>query len=112
MKNILFISVLFLAVVVSCKKEEKKETPTNKPLEFVSLTASDTNIFVNGLTTLTATATGDGLTYTWTYLYGQIIGSGATVQWTVCHADIFDVTCTIKDSHDSVKQKSIKIYVK
>jgi hypothetical protein len=110
-KNALFILIM-IAFLAACKKEDNTSTPTGQPFKFISLSASDTSILVNGITTITAVATGDGLTYTWSALYGTIIGSGAVVQYTVCHADNFKILCVIKDVNNNSLKDSVYINVK
>jgi hypothetical protein len=68
---------------------------------------------VNGLLTFTADASGDGITYHWSATYGTFVGSGATVNWTVCHSATFVITCEVKDSagNSVKKQRSIKVHV-
>ena len=112
MKKIALLLLLVSAIIViSCKKEKTDTTPVDQqtPLAFTSLTASDTIIRVNMLTTLTAVATGDELTYTWDCEYGSVLGSGNQVQWTVCHADTFWITCTVTDKYKATQKKTIYI---
>jgi hypothetical protein len=110
-KNILILAVL-VVLIAACKKKDDPAPNTGTPLKFVSLTSSDSSILVNGFTTLTAVASGDGLTYTWSSLYGTIIGSGAVVQWTVCHADNFKIMCVVTDVNNNSAKDSIYINVK
>ncbi len=112
MKKIGLVVTMLVVLLVACKKKDNNGPITGQPFKFISLSASDTSIAVNGLTTLTAVATGDGLTYTWSALYGTIIGSGAVVQYTVCHADNFKVMCVIKDVNNNTLKDSIYINVK
>lgn len=113
MKKLLLLLLLIPAlIVVSCKKEKDADVPVDQqtPLVFNSLTATDTIIRVNSLTTITASATGDGLTYTWECEYGSVIGSGSQVQWTVCHADVFWISCTVTDKYNATSKKTINIH--
>lgn len=112
MKKIGLIVIVLVVFMVSCKKNDNSGKSTGTPLKFISLTTSDTTISVNGVTTLTAVATGDGLTYTWSSLYGTIIGSGAVVQWTVCHADHFKIICEVKDVNNNSAKDSVYVNVK
>lgn len=106
-----FLIVLFLpmAILLSCSKDQPAE-PSGNNLQFISLTATDTIIKVNGLTTLTASAKGDGIVYNWSANYGTFIGSGAQVQWTVCHKDKFTINCKVTDSHNQSQTKQIVIH--
>jgi hypothetical protein len=109
MKNI-FISVCLIALVIvaSCKKSETAADPgAGSNFKFNSLVAADTVIKVNDITTITANAIGDGLTYNWTASYGTFVGSGASVQWTVCHDDKFTITCEVIDQYKHSETKTV-----
>ncbi|NOU47576.1 MAG: hypothetical protein HOO86_11025 [Bacteroidales bacterium] len=114
MKKILFLFAILLVVMgSSCSKStDKPDENQNTEFKFVSLASQDTTLPVNGITTVEATATGSGLTYTWTASYGSFIGSGKSVKWTVCHADRFTVTCEVKDNmgHSDTKTVSINVH--
>jgi len=43
--------------------------------------------------------------------YGTFVGSGNTVQWTVCHADNFIITCEVVDKNNHSDTKSVTIKV-
>lgn len=113
-KIILLLFVSSFVLCYSCKKD-KSNTGTQTPFAFTSLNASDTVVNVTTTIHIIATATGDGLTYTWASAdlngnpYGTIIGSGANIQWNVCHNDRFKVTCTVSDSHSNSASKDIII---
>jgi len=110
MKNFLIPIVFILVIIISCKKEKKSdELDTSKPLNFISLVASDSTILVNSTTKITATATGDELIYIWSCEWGTFIGSGSVVDWTVCHADTFNVKCEVKDKYNNSESKYAKI---
>jgi len=112
-KNIFFIAlILVVAVFSSCKKDKTPEAPIQKPLTFTLLSSSNDSMFVGDITTLTAVATGDGLTYTWSSEWGTFVGSGASVQWSACHAALFTVYCEVKDKYNASIKKSIFINVK
>jgi hypothetical protein len=105
-----YISVTLLAmlvIVASCSKKSTDQPGT--PLSFNSLTAADTVVKVNAVTTITADATGDGLTYEWTASYGNFFGSGHAVEWSVCHQATFTITCKVKDSHNNSASKTISV---
>jgi hypothetical protein len=109
MRNI-FISfcLVTLVVIAACKKSETTPDPAaGSNFKFTSLLATDTVIKVNDITTITASATGDGLTYHWTASYGTIVGSGASVQWTVCHQDRFTITCAVTDQYNHSETKTV-----
>jgi hypothetical protein len=109
MRNFIAIICLFSFVMLTaCNKS--KTTPdsgTGSTFKFSSLVAADTVIKVNDITTITATATGDALTYKWTASYGTFVGSGATVQWTVCHQSSFNISCLVTDQYNHSETKTI-----
>ncbi len=108
-KTLLVLSLIFSVIFYSCSKKET-ESPTANNLQFKSLAAADTVIKVNDITTITADAIGDGLSYKWNASYGTIIGSGPQVQWTVCHQDKFTITCQVTDqnNHSDTRQVVIR----
>jgi hypothetical protein len=111
MKKIIYLLPILLTVlIISCSKSTS--TPENNtPFKFTSLVPQDTVIAVNGITNVTANATGSGLTYKWTASYGSFIGSGSNVKWTVCHADKFTITCEVKDDQGHSDSKTVSINV-
>ncbi len=97
-----------LIILAACSKgETTPDQGTGSNFKFSSLVAADTVIKVNDITTVTARATGDGLTYKWTASYGTFVGSGAEVQWTVCHAAKFNITCVVTDQYSHSETKTI-----
>jgi hypothetical protein len=111
MKNIIYFATILVAVlIISCSKSSS--TPENNtPFKFTSLVPQDTVLAINGITDITANATGSALTYKWTASYGSFIGSGAKVKWSVCHADKFTVTCEVKDDQGHSDSKTVSINV-
>lgn len=107
MKIKIIISVILIGLfVVSCKKD--KPQPTANPLVFSSLTAVCDSVAVNALLRINAVATGDNLTYTWEST-GVIIGSGASVDFQICHKDIFTVKCIVTDGALNTDSKTITV---
>ncbi len=105
MKVKLLFPVLFLSLfIVSCKKDKA----TTTPLVFSSLTAEADSVAVNALLKIDAVATGDNLTYTWEST-GNIVGTGATVNFTICHSDVFTVKCTVTDNASNSASKTISV---
>ncbi len=107
---------LVLGIVVcflSCKKEDTSPNPanSNQKFKFISLDADTLSIKVNGTVNLTANAQGNGLTYTWNYSGGSLIGSGRKVIFTVCHAGKFTVSCDVKDNSNNTDSKQVSIQV-
>jgi hypothetical protein len=109
MKKLLsIVCLLTLIVLAACSKSDSSSDPASgNPLEYNSLVAADTLIRVNDITTITANAAGDGLTYKWSASYGTFVGSGAAVQWTVCHKDKFTITCQVTDKYNHTASKSV-----
>jgi len=114
MKQILLlISIFSCIILISCSKSGTGPSDSNgTDFKFVSLVPKDTAIQVNGITTITATATGSGLSYKWTASYGTFVGSGSMVQWTVCHSDKFKITCEVKDNNGHSDSKEIYIHAR
>jgi hypothetical protein len=114
MKKIIYIVTMLVAVlVISCSKSSSTPENNNPGAEFkfLSLVPQDTVLAVNGITNITANATGSGLTYRWTASYGSFIGSGSTVKWSVCHSDKFTITCEVKDDQGHLDSKTVSINV-
>lgn len=110
MKHFLLISVVILMVALAaCHKSSTSPETNSGTFKFTGLVSNDTVIKVNEVATITANATGEGLTYTWTCDFGTFIGSGNTVQWTVCHADNFTINCTVTDKNSNSASKAIII---
>ena len=106
-KVFILISLSVIVMFAACKKSSTTPDPAaGSDLKFISLVAADTVIKVNDITTITADATGDGLSYKWTATYGTFDGQGATVKWTVCHQSKFTITCVVSDqySHSETRQ--------
>ena len=107
-KVFILLGMCALLFIFACSKSNSTPSGTSS-LKFESLVANDTVIKVNAITTVNAKASGEGLTYTWTASYGTFIGSGAKVQWTVCHSDRFTITCVVKDKNNNSDSKTISI---
>jgi len=108
-KFLIFSGVVLMVALAACQKSTSTPDNSSGAFKFTTLVANDTVIKVNEITTLIATATGEGLTYTWTCDFGTFIGSGNTVQWTVCHADNFTINCTVTDKSNNSASKNIVI---
>ncbi len=78
-------------------------------LIFSSLFASDTLMPLNYQTTLTATASGEDITYSWSANEGNIAGSGTQVTFTAPHTGDFEITCTVKDKYNNSVIKKITL---
>ncbi|MCX6304702.1 MAG: hypothetical protein NT040_07025 [Bacteroidetes bacterium] len=105
------LTILCLATIVilaACSKSKSTPEPaTGATFQFKSLTATDTVIQVNGITSIAANATGDGLTYVWTSSYGQPVSKGSSAEWTVCHVGKFSISCQVTDKYDHSETKSV-----
>jgi hypothetical protein len=104
-----FVLMVLLAVS-SCKKEETPQG-TGKKLEFVQLKAEKDTIVVQEVTRISATASGEGLNYSWKCdnELGVIDGGGAEILFTICHAGKFRITCDITDSNHNQASKDVYI---
>ncbi len=112
-KHLLPVLLFAFIVCLSCSKSDPAPSENNgTSFNFVSLVAQDTLMSINGITTIRATATGQGLTFNWSASYGSFIGSGSSVQWTVCHADKFKITCEVKDASGNSDTKEVYINVR
>ncbi len=113
MKRIIFILGLGIVIILAACSKSSDPAPDNTAatLKFTSLVVTDTLLKVNDVTTITASATGEGLTYTWSEAagLGVFIGSGNTVQWTVCHADKFTINCKVTDKNNNSETKNVVV---
>ncbi|NVO03689.1 MAG: hypothetical protein HXX09_13415 [Bacteroidetes bacterium] len=100
------LALLILGLfIVSCKKDKQ---PVSNPLVFTSLAAAADSVEVNQLMRINAVATGDELSYAWEST-GNIVGSGASVDFTICHSDYFTVKCTVTDASANSESKTITV---
>jgi hypothetical protein len=101
-------------MISACSKKDDTVDPGTQqtPFEYKSLVAADTLMSLTDINTITATASGDGLTYHWTASYGNFIGSGSSVQWTVCHSDRFTITCEVKDQYGHSESREVYVRVR
>ena len=106
----IFIGLIILVSFTACKKSESTTASnTGADFKYISLVANDTIMHLTDVATITATATGDGLKYEWSSDFGSFVGSGSSVQWTVCHADRFRITCKVSDSNNHTESKDVYI---
>lgn len=111
MKKLILSSMLALLLFAGCKKNEAT-TPVSTPLQYSSLAALNTTVAVNATTKITATATGEGLTYNWSASNGTIIGSGNEITYgTPCCAGTATVTCVVQDSGGGSESKSVTMTI-
>jgi hypothetical protein len=109
---LLFTAIVLTVTFFACKKSSSGTDSPGGAFSFTNLSISDTSMKVNEITTVTANATGTNLSYHWTASYGTFIGSGAKVQWTVCHSDIFTITCEVSDDNGNKESKTVSIAVR
>ncbi|MBI5219836.1 MAG: PKD domain-containing protein [Bacteroidia bacterium] len=109
-----FLLILYILCIsfISCKKEKNNE-PVTVPLNFTGLVADNDTIQPGTSTAITATATGEGLTYTWTATAGNIVGSGNKITYasTPCMDGNYNIQCEVKDKAGSSQSKSVTIRV-
>jgi len=124
MKTLKLIFTIALLVIfsVGCNKEVTvpAATPTNtsnstgtSTITYSSLVASKDTISIGSTTQITATASGNGLSYNWSTNNGDIIGSGSQITYGAsgCCGGKNTVTCTVKDANNNQESKSITILV-
>ena len=109
--RLLPLALLLILAFSSCKKESNTPAGTGKDLVFTDLKAEKDTITLQEVTKVTATATGEGLTYSWKCdnELGILDGSGSEVLFTICHAGTFKVTCEVKDSNNHQASKDVFI---
>lgn len=101
--------IITLAVVISCKKDTNNNNIA--PLDFTELKADDDTLYAGSSTYVRATATGTDLLFQWSATAGDILGSGATVQYAAppCVSGSHQITCTIKDAGNNTASKTVTI---
>lgn len=101
--------IVILAGAISCKKDTNNNNIT--PLEFTELKADDDTLYAGTSTYVRATATGTDLLFQWSATAGDILGSGATVQYAAppCVSGSHQITCTIKDAGNNTASKTVTI---
>lgn len=109
--KLFFAIALITVAVVGCKKEETK--PVSTPLSYSSLNAETSTIVIGATTKVTASATGEGLSYSWSASAGDIIGSGSQITYGApsCCGGQNSVTCVVKDAGGNSQTKSVTITV-
>ncbi len=116
MRPKIFFPIMFLTTVAAFATCDKKKDEIPKgnstPLSYTSLVAEQTTIHITQNTKITATASGEGLIYTWTLAgTGNLIGSGYQIIYKPCCAGQQTITCVIKDSKGNQEGKSVTITV-
>lgn len=79
---------------------------------YKNLTAAQDSIVAGNYTEITADVLGANLKYDWkSNPPANIVGEGNVVLFTICHADIFEVSCKVSDQFGNYEIKSILIKV-
>lgn len=112
MKRIVQTGLLLLALITSCEEKPNGGDPT-EVLKFESLVADDNQISPGETTQITAIATGYQLEYHWSATLGDILGSGAEVEYATspCHIGTNEISCTVKDGNGESETKTVSILV-
>ncbi len=98
-----------------CSKDENQANDNNafeEDFEFIELKSSTDSIRAGAQSaTITAVATGVGLTYEWSASGGTLFGSGAEVGFytSICTQGEFTINCIVKDKRGYSDEKSIII---
>jgi len=116
MKKHFFLSLTTLALLLTmawaCKKDNNNNNNDTTPLVFSELKADNDTIVGGTATNVRATATGSNLTYQWAASAGDILGSGALVQYAAppCVVGSNQISCTVKDGNNNTQTKTITIF--
>jgi hypothetical protein len=106
----LFPLLLILLVFAACKKDKEPEPDPQSNLDaFVSLVAENDTIFTGQSTTITATATGTDVRFSWSASQGDIVGSGNQITYVAptCTPGSNEISCTASASNRSETKKII-----
>jgi len=105
------IITIFIILLYSCKKEDPPSV--SQPLVFSQLVAEKYRIHPGESTTITATASGDQLLYTWRATAGDILGSGSLITYISppCTIGSNEISCTVSDKANNSLTKKIVIEV-
>ena len=105
------ILIMVLLLISACKKD-KKDNNNDIPLVFTELKADNDTIIGGTFTYVRATATGNNIRYQWVASAGDILGSGAEVQYAAppCVIGNNQISCTVKDDNNNAITKTITIY--
>ncbi len=106
MKTMMAALVLLgMVLAFGCKKDTTSAGTGD--IQFVSLVVERDSVPITVMTNVKATATGSNLSYSWKCdnELGVFEGSGAQVQFTICHGGKFKITCEVKDNanHSATK---------
>jgi hypothetical protein len=93
--------------------ERKINVEVTDAFVYKALKASPEEVNAGDYSEVTAIVLGgDDCTYSWkTYPAANIVGSGPKVLFTICHADVFQVSCMVTDRNGNTKTQSVTIKV-
>lgn len=109
MKNLIYIMCFAIIGLISCSDSSSPVDSDLHGFEFVKLETDKTRMLLTEAATLTATATGEELSYQWKASEGNLIGQGSSIQFTICHATSSRVSCTVTDKYNHSTSKSVII---
>lgn len=113
LKYLLYFSFIAFAaaIIYSC---DKNDGDNPDAIQFTDLYAEEDTLFIADTTTITAVATGNGLSYIWSASKGDIDGFGSVVKYLSppCQSGDFIVSCKVKDNANNTKTRTISIHVK
>ena len=113
MKNFFILIVLSILTLMSCEKDNTIDTQSREPFVFQSLNAEKDTVTAGSTVKIKATATGYNLEYTWYVSAGDILGSGAQINYVaaICKCGSTKITCLVQDGYGYSDSKSIYIKV-
>ncbi len=114
-KASVIVLLIGIVVFISCKKSDTTAPANATPIVFTGLKMSQDTVKVNIYDTITAMATGESLTYTWTSENGLgtfiPTANNNLVLFAGCHATDFVIDCQAKDKYNRTDTKKITVHV-
>ncbi|HXB38943.1 MAG TPA: PKD domain-containing protein [Bacteroidia bacterium] len=94
---------IFFAGCTKSKTTNPANANSTTPLAFSSLKASVNPVQQSQVSNITATASGNNISYTWTASHGDLFGSGAAVMYSTapCCVGTHTITCVVSDGSSS-----------
>lgn len=108
MKRLFYLLLLCIAVLPACKKKDNAAVLNS----FIGLTAEKDTILTGQSTKITALVDGENVTFSWSSMAGDILGSGSEVTYVAptCTPGVNPVNCTVSAA-DNSETKTIFITV-
>jgi len=108
-----FLPFLVALSFQGCYKEIVYESNPflRKELNYRTLEANNSLLYIGSNTTVSANATGDSLTFEWFSNLGTIEPNGKTALFTSNEPGVATITCTITDVYNNSETKSINITI-